>query len=341
MLTRIFEIAIIGAGPGGLSMAVEARYADIPSDRILILEKGERHSWAIRHHYPDDKLVLQNYKGFDVMPEGALGIDDLTKDETLSYLERAIVEHRLHVNYGETVKKIKPRDGGGFQILTTRDTYIAKNCAIAIGILEKPNKPDYPVPRSLKPKVHHDISPGILEDQNYLVVGGGDTAFERASYLCRLGKRVTLSYRQDDFTRLSDTCRRNLSELEKSGLIAILRSSNIVKIENAKGLPRITFQEGTYGVRLYDHVIYCLGGSTPREFLESTGIEFDGESPVVGDGYETNVPGLFLIGDLSAGFKGGSVNWAFNSSHAAMRKICDKYLMKSRRSKGASETFSR
>jgi thioredoxin reductase len=44
------------------------------------------------------------------------------------------------------------------------------------------------------------------------------------------------------------------------------------------------------------------------------------------DGFETSIPGLFLIGDLSAGRKGGSIISAFNSSHDAMKKICDSYL---------------
>jgi hypothetical protein len=38
------------------------------------------------------------------------------------------------------------------------------------------------------------------------------------------------------------------------------------------------------------------------------------------------VPGLFLVGDLSAGTKGGSIIWAFNSTNTAMKKIGKDYL---------------
>lgn len=340
MTRETFEIAIVGAGPGGISMAVEARYADIPSDEILILEKGEHHSWAISHHYPDDKMVVQNYKGYDVMPEGALGIGDLTKHDTLSYLERAIAEHKLRINYGETVTVVKRLDDGGISVQTDRGSYRARNCVIAIGILEKPNSPDYPLPRSLKPRIHHDISPEILEDEEFLVVGGGDTAYERASYLCRLRKRVTLSYRGSEFARLNEIYRQNLMDFERNGNMTILRSSNVVKVENKKGRPQVVFGEEEYGVRAFDHIIYCLGGATPHGFLKAAGIEFAGRMPVINDGYETNVAGLFLIGDLSAGLKGGSVNWAFNSSHAAMRKICDRKLARSPRRPGTPRASS-
>jgi len=37
---------------------------------------------------------------------------------------------------------------------------------------------------------------------------------------------------------------------------------------------------------------------------------------------------MFLLGDLSAGKKGGSIIWAFNSANTAMQKICTEYLKK-------------
>ncbi|HEY0430702.1 MAG TPA: FAD-dependent oxidoreductase, partial [Pyrinomonadaceae bacterium] len=73
----------------------------------------------------------------------------------------------------------------------------------------------------------------------------------------------------------------------------------------------------------FDHIVYALGGTTPTNFLKAIGIAFDGEAPVVREGYETSVPGLYLIGDLSAGKKGGSINLAFNMAAEAMRNICD------------------
>jgi len=325
-MDKICELAIIGAGPAGISMAVEARYADIPADRIIIFEKGQRHSWAIRAHYAPDKLVTENYKGYDVVPEGALEIKTLTKDDTIAYPERAVSEYEIQINYSETVSSIKKIDSGAFEIRTERGVYVANNCAIAIGILEKPNKPDYPLPRSLKLRIHHDIQAHILNDGDFLVVGGGDTAFERVAHLCGPGKNVTLSYRGMSIHRMCDENREALIDLERAGKVTILRNNNIAKVENASGKPKVTFSEDEFGTRIFDHIIYCLGGSAPVEFLKSAGIEVNKDMPVMGDGYETNVPGLFLIGDLSAGLNGGSVNWAFNSSHAAIRRITDKII---------------
>ncbi len=325
-MRKIYDLAIVGAGPAGISMAVEARYADIPAERIAIFEKGERHSHAIRVHYAHDKLVTENYKGYDVVPEGALGIATITKDQTIEYLDRAVAEHGLVINYGEGVTSIRRLPEGPFEIRTHRSLYRARYCAIAIGILEKPNKPDYPLPRSLKPRIQHDIPPQTLHDAEFLVVGGGDTAFERALRLIGAGKIVTLSYRGGSFHRMCDDNCRALLEMEQAGKVTILRHSNIAKVENAGGKPKVTFAGDAANPKIFDHIIYCLGGATPVGFLQASGVELKGDMPVLSDSYETSVPGLFLIGDLSAGLKGGSVNWAFNSAHAAIRRIIDKII---------------
>jgi thioredoxin reductase (NADPH) len=321
------QLIIIGAGPAGISMAVEARAAGISREKILLLEKAEAHSWSIRKFYPDQKLVTANYKGFDAVCHGVMCILDMSKQQTLSYLDRAIEEHELKVHYKETVGTILQKEEGGFTLTTDRNTYDTKVCAIAIGILGRPNKPKYPIPSSLKLNVHYDLTSIPIENSTVLVIGGGDSASEYAQYLAEKSNRVTLSYRGSEFARMNDINSQSLLALEAEGRVAILRSSNIVAVEETGGRPKVTFAEEAYGQRAYDHIVYALGGTTPQNFLRAIGIEFKGEAAVIKEGFETNVPGLFLLGDLSAGKKGGSIIAAFNSSHGAMKSICDKYLV--------------
>ena len=70
----------------------------------------------------------------------------------------------------------------------------------------------------------------------------------------------------------------------------------------------------------------ALGGTTPENFLKTIGIDFDGRTPVLREGYETSTPGLFLVGDLTAGKAGGSIISAFNSANDAMRALCEGHL---------------
>src|SRR5262249_17897277 len=135
----MYEMIIVGAGPAGISMAAEARNVGISADQILVLEKGEKNSWAIRKFYPASKIVLSNYKGIEGICAGVMCISDMSKDETLTYIDRAIQQYELRVHYNEAVHSIRPLDSGGFGVQTSSGSYEAHRCVIAIGILDKPN----------------------------------------------------------------------------------------------------------------------------------------------------------------------------------------------------------
>src|SRR5262245_19987315 len=93
------DLLVVGAGPAGISLAVEAREAGLAAEAVQVLEKSGEHSWSIRVLYPDAKLVTANYKGIDARCEGVLCLGDSSKDETLSYLDRKIAEYAVPVQY--------------------------------------------------------------------------------------------------------------------------------------------------------------------------------------------------------------------------------------------------
>jgi thioredoxin reductase (NADPH) len=323
----MYDILIIGAGPAGISMAVEARAAGIAPERVLVLEKAPEHSFSLKKYYPADKLVTANYKGFEAACTGVMCMPDLSKSETISYLDRTLQQFNIHVRYEETVHKIFRHEGAQrFTVSTDREDYDTKTLTIAIGILGKPNRPEYQLPRTLRNRLLFDVTSVPVENADVLVVGGGDSASEYVQFLVQKGNRVTLSYRRTDFTRMNDINRESLSALVRRQQAAVLQGSNIEKVADAGGRAQVHFKEESFGTRTYDFIVYALGGSTPDNFLRAIGIEFNGDSPHLQEGYETSVPGMFLVGDLSAGPKGGSIIWAFNSANTAMRKILKEYL---------------
>jgi thioredoxin reductase (NADPH) len=322
----MYDILIIGAGPAGISMAVEAHNAGVDPSKIIILEKMAEHSFSIKKYYPENKLVTANFKGIEAKCTGVMCIPDLTKHETISYLDKTILDHTLTVHYEETVWKIHRNDDGTFIIYTDKGEYHTKIAAIAIGILGKPNKPEYKIPASLKNSVLFEITSAEINNSKVLVVGGGDSASEYCQYLVQSGNEVTLSYRKTDFTRMNDINKASLLTLEQEGYVTILRASNIASVSDEGGKPAVAFADGQPDKKIYDYVIYALGGTTPDNFLKMLNIEFEGNSPSLGEHHETSVKGLFLLGDLAAGSKGGSIIWAFNSSRNAIKKICNDYL---------------
>lgn len=326
----MYDLIIIGAGPGGIALAAEAQASGIDPSKILVLEKAATHNWAIRQLYPEQKLTTANYKGFQARCEGLLCISDMSKAETLQYFDWIIARYKLNLQYEAEVYATQPitdASGARFRVESSKGAYETKILAIGIGIFGRPNKPkEYRFPPALKERLLFDITSQRIEGEDVLVVGGGDSAAEYVEYLHKQGNLVTLSYRGTEFKRLNEQNHATLTAMEERGEVEILRGSNITGVENDGGRPRVSFKEEQYQARTFDRVVYALGGTTPANFLRMLGIEFDDNGPVYNENGETNVPGLFLIGDLVVGKTGGSIITAFNSAVRAMQSICSGYL---------------
>ncbi|HXD33341.1 MAG TPA: NAD(P)-binding domain-containing protein [Pyrinomonadaceae bacterium] len=319
------DLIIIGAGPGGIALAAEAFASGIDPSQILILEKGPTHNSAIRQLYPEKKLTTANYKGFAARCEGLLCVRDMTKPETLQFFDKIINDYHVNIEYNAEVFGMRRLEEGGprFRVESSQSVYESKVLACAIGIFGRPNKPkEYRLPPTLKERLLFDMTSQQIQSEAVLVVGGGDTASEYVQYLRQQDNRITLSYRRSDFTRLNQQNHDALLAMEQRGEVEILRNSNIKEIEDEAGRPRIMFAEAEHPARLFDRVIFALGGTTPINFLHTLGITFNDDGPVFDEAGATSVDGLYLIGDLVVGKKGGSIITAFNSAVRAMKSIC-------------------
>ncbi len=325
-----YDLIIVGAGPGGISLAAEAKAAGISRDKILVIDKAEAHSWIIRSIYPDKKLVASNYKGIKAVCHGILCLPDVTKDEAISYLDWVINDTGIQVNYNEVVLKIETLGTARaplFNVHTDKAVYHSRLVVIAIGVFGKPNKPDYKLPTSLRKRIHFDINSFDADNEQILIVGGGDSASEFSQFLVERGNRITLSYRRSSFKRMNAINRQTALGMHDNGQLEILWESNIhqVSVSDA-GKPLVHFMEKQYGIRSFDRIVYALGGSTPKNFLQSMGIQFTGKQPDIDAHGESRTPGLFVGGDLHAGLRGGSIANAFNTSRGIIERICGTYM---------------
>jgi thioredoxin reductase (NADPH) len=279
----MYDLVIVGAGPGGIALPAEARAVGHHSANVLILEKGAQHNWAIRQYYPAHKKTTANYKGHVAQCEGLLCITDMTKDETISFFDQVIASYEINICYeveAFAVERHEDPQGGHFHIETAKGIFDAEVLAIAIGILGRPNKPkEYRLPPSLKDRLMFDISTRRIENEEVLIVGGGDTASEYVQHLFQQNNRVTLSYRQQEFKRLNDGNRAALMAMEQRGQVSILRGSNIAEVHDDAGRPRVKFKEESYPEWTFDSIVYALGGTTPVNFLRSLGVAFENGMP--------------------------------------------------------------
>lgn len=318
------DLLVIGAGPAGIATAVEARRAGI--ERLLLLEKGPSHSFSIEKLYTPGKRVDKVYLGQDVPCEGTVCIVDGTRESVLQTLEAFVDQYRLPIRPDTEVVAIQREEDGWFRVEEARGArWLARTVVVAIGVYGRPNRPDYPIPSSLKAQVHFDLTQEPPEGSSVLVVGGGNTALEYLAYLYTR-HAVTLAYRGEAFVRANEVNQRILGDLEAQGRVSVLRSADLSGVEDAGEAPRVVarFRDGRS--ERFDHVLYALGGTTPQGFLQQAGVELDGKHPTVDSRFASSVPGLFLAGDLVAGGKGSIVK-AFNTGHRVVWEgLCRDHL---------------
>lgn len=308
--SEILDLIIVGAGPAGIATAVESKRVGI--QKVLLIEKGPRHSYSIEKLYTPGKRVDKVYLGQDVVCEGSVCIVDGTRESVLKTMDQFIEEYELQIIANTEVDHIEQVAHDLFVITDLRKRqWKARTVVIAIGVYGRPNKPNYHLPSSLKQNIWFDLSQQIPTSSHVLIIGGGNTALEYAQYLYS-DHQVTLSYRGGEFTKANEVNRRIVSELKKNQQIEILLQSEVAQVRDRQDHPRIEILFKDQTLKKYDHILYAIGGTTPEAFLKKVGITVEGKDPTTSHAYETGIPGLYLAGDLVSGGKGTIVK-AFNT----------------------------
>ena len=318
----IYDIIIVGAGPSGVSAAVEAK--NVGLQNILLLEKSDDHSFSIRKLYVEGKRVDAAYKGEDVACEGLMCIIEGTKETTLNILDEFIRDYKLEIQYKSEVEKISKINDLFSIHLTNKCVYESKIVVIAIGVFGRPNKPEFKIPSTLKEDILFDVTAQTIENKKVLVVGGGNSAAEAVEFLAHNGNEVFLSYRNETFSKLNQVNEKILQNLFAEKKATPLLNTNIIKIEEENKKAKVFFSE-TDAV-IFDKVVFQIGGSTPENFLKAIGLNFPDGNIVVDENFESIIPGLYLAGDLVANKKGTIIK-AFNTGKKIVRGgICEDHL---------------
>ncbi len=316
MSEEIISVGIIGAGPAGIAAAVECKVNGI--NNVVIFEKASKPCATLRRLYPAGKRVDKTYKGITLEAEGVCNFETETKEEFLKRMNDYISKYALKIEFEVEINGLRKEEN--FYILKAGTCEIAKANAviIATGVFDRPKRPSYPIPKEVQDRVFFEIPGEIPEKEKVLVVGGGNTAAELACLLA--GKcDVKMAYRRPQFFRINE---ENLKELEKrKEQITFYLGRDIVGLEPEKDGVKAVFQDGHR--EIFSKIFYCLGGSTPKVFLERMGIDFKNNSPIIDEFGESNLERVFLIGDVAV--KSGSIMYAFNSAHRAVKRLLEKY----------------
>jgi len=312
------KVVVVGAGPAGIATAVEAIEAGL--NEIVILEKTDHLCDTMVRLYHEGKRVDPFFMKVKVKPIGKLSIDTMSREQFLDFMKEVVEKYRLDIRFRHEVNKIKKKNDY-FEIQAGKDAiFEAPIVVVAIGIFGRPVKPSYKIPKAISNKVFFGIPNKPMQNKKILVVGGGNTAAEAACFLCEKNE-VFLSYRKPKFFRLNPI---NLCAIEnrgKQGKIKLMLNTDIQSLEPEDNLVCVHFKDGQK--MCFDVIDYCLGGSSPQAFLSSIGVEMEGKKPKVSEDGETNIKGLFLVGDLVV--KKGTIMGAFNSAKRTVDGIIKKY----------------
>ncbi len=264
---ELFDVAIVGAGPAGLSASLSAQQFGL---KYVTLEQGEIAS-TIRN-YPRQKFLMA--EPIEIPLYGALYVGDGTKEALLAVWETIIANTGVRIRTNERVESVVKNESG-FHVKTAGADYRARHVVLAMGKRGTPRK--LGVTGEELPKVAYRlIEADTYENQRVLVVGGGDSAIEAALALSRSGKNaVTLSYRGDSFRRARERNRQQLEQAQKDGRVRVLFNSSVVEIVPDSVALSVGGQVASIP---NDYVFALIGGESPDEFLRKVGIEMVNKS---------------------------------------------------------------
>lgn len=299
-----FDLAIIGAGPAGLSAAAAAAACGLS---YCVFERGLLANTIYR--YPVGRTVFSTPEELEIVP-GALkpAREKPTREELLSHYVRFALENRLHIKAEEEVLEVHGAASAGFVLRTSKGEYQARRILFTIGGLAIPRQLGVPG-EDLPKTAHRFVEPYPYVRKRVMVIGGGNSAAEAALFLAEDGAETTLAIWPSDWENrdpkrgaIKHWVRDPLESLLGQGRLKLQYFSRIVAIE-----PTEVMLEDEHGRRLTianENVFVLIGADPDYALLRGMGIatvregllEFPVYDP---ETFETNIPGVYVAGHFT------------------------------------------
>jgi len=273
----MYDVLIIGTGPAGITAGIYAKRANL---KVAMFEKDTPGGQLSKYN------EIENYTGYKKMA----GYE----------LATAMIDHAydlgVEVIYDEVVKV--ELDGKIKKVITPSETYETKVVIIATGN----------VPRRLGVENEDELAMNgiswcaicdgpLYKDRKVIVIGGGNSAVEEASYLATLATHVTVVQNLDMLT--ADPKAQDI--LLKMKNVDIYYGSVVKKfLKDDKGLTGaiILDKEGKETTILADGVFEYVGLIPVTDFVKDLGVTNKYGYIEANEKMETAVPGIYGAGDV-------------------------------------------
>ncbi|MEO0367930.1 MAG: NAD(P)-binding domain-containing protein [Pseudomonadota bacterium] len=297
-MSDIFDIAVIGSGPAGMSAGSHAGELGVSH---ILLEGSPKHSNTIQK-YQKGKHVMDTPTRLPL--RSPLEFSAGTREYILDKWEEGMAETKTNIRYGAEVKGIEGSKGDFKITLTNGEVINARHIILGIGVQGNPRKLGCPGEDFEHIQYQLD-DPDEYQQEKIAVIGAGDAAIENAVGLMSQNE-VCIVNRRDEFARAKQGNLDLILSSIDEGKIACHYEASPARIEenpndDSRYLLILKSPTGEVPVPV-DRVIARLGAIPPRKLVESFGIEFPNESPAalpeLSDKYESNVEGMYVIGAL-------------------------------------------
>lgn len=283
------EVAIVGAGPAGLTAALYCARAGLkPLVAAGGLDGGQM---------PGGQLMIttevENFPGF---PEGIAGPELMERMFQQAERFGAVIVRDFAQGFGD----LKSQEGGPFNFRIGEEQYEAQCLILANGAsarwLGAPDEDQYRN-RGISACATCDGPLPAFRQQPMMVVGGGDSACEEALFLTRFASHVTMIHRRDQLRASKIMAERVLNHPN----ITVRWNTIITGYQGDNKLEKVLLKDTISGIESSMDIagLFMAIGHVPNtKELVGTGVELDEENYLcVHDHVYTNIDGVFAAGD--------------------------------------------
>lgn len=281
-MSKLHDLIIIGAGPAGLACAIYTTREYIDT---VIFEK------AVIGGLAAVTDVIDNYPGF---PDGVEGL------KLSDALQKQAERFGAQIEYGE-VQKITKKDNA-FTVHTTDGDFNAKCILVAIG--SEYRKLDVPGEKEYYARgVHYcaTCDGAFYKDKNIAVVGGGNSAVQETIFLTRYAKHIDLLVRST--IKASAVLQKELQHYIDNGKITVHLNTTVNQIMGENNLVNnLNIKKERIDQDLKIDGLFVFVGLVPNTAFVKDLVELDNIGLIKTDiNLMTNVPGIFVAGDVRSG----------------------------------------
>jgi len=317
----MLDLIIIGAGPIGIACGLRAQKEGLS---FVIIEKGCLVNSL--YNYPATMTFFSTSEKLEIGGVPFVTINNKpNRTEALEYYRRVATSHNLPIKLFEAVESITPGNNS-YKVVSSKDTYEAKNVIIATGFYDIAVTLD--VPGENLPKVkHYYKDPHYFAMQKVVVVGSSNSAIDVALETYRKGADVTLVVRGADVShRVKYWVRPDIINRINEGSIKAYFNSNLKAIREQE----VDIETPDGPVTIPNDFVMAMTGYKPNfTLLKKWGLNLSEDKFIPeynAQTMETNLPGLYLAGVVCGGLD--THLWFIENSRVHADMILDNIVAK-------------